>query len=81
MRNVSIVRAGITQFGRTEMLERFNRRIIHCGINKPREVRFRGYTENCIQISGIMLDVNRKEPKIGNRSLERLSELEGREIR
>jgi hypothetical protein len=62
------------------MLERPNPRIILYSSNKPREVRFRDCLEKCVQISGIMLDANHKEPEIGDRSLEKLSELEeGRE--
>jgi thioredoxin reductase len=81
LRNIAIVGAGITNLEGGMMLERLNPRIIIYSNNKPREVRFRGYPENCIQISGIMLDVNHTELKIGDRSLEKLSELEGREIR
>ncbi len=49
------------------MLEGLSRRITLYSINKPRAVRFGGYPENCIQISGIMFDVNYKELKIGDR--------------
>jgi hypothetical protein len=59
--NVSIAGAGITQFGRKMMLKGLSRRITLYRINKPREIRFGGYPENGIQISGIMFDVNDKE--------------------
>ena len=45
------------------MLEELSRLVTLCGMSKPREVRFGGYRENCIQISGIMF-VN-KELKTG----------------
>jgi uncharacterized OB-fold protein len=49
------------------MLKGLSRRITLYSINKLREVRFGGYTENGIQISGIMFDVNYKELRIGDR--------------
>jgi hypothetical protein len=45
-------------------LEELSRLITLYSINEPREVRFGGYRENCIQISGIMLV--KKELKIGD---------------
>ena len=62
------------------MLKGLSRRITLYSINKPREVRFGGYTENGIQISGIMFDVNYKELKLATESLGKLSESEGVEI-
>jgi uncharacterized OB-fold protein len=49
------------------MLKGLSRRITLYTINKPREIRFGGYPENGIQISGIMFDVNDKELRIGDR--------------
>ena len=49
------------------MLKGLGRRITLYSINKPREIRFGGYPENGIQISGIVFDVNGKELRIGDR--------------
>ena len=49
------------------MLEELSRRSTLYDVDKPREVGFGGYTENGIELSGIMSDVNRKELRIGDR--------------
>jgi len=45
------------------MLEELGRRSTLHDVDKPREVRFGGYAENGIELSGIMFDMNRKELK------------------
>jgi hypothetical protein len=70
--NFAVVEAGITQFGRRMILERLSPRITLYNINRPREVRFGDYPENCMQLSRKMFDVNYNEPKIGDRSLRKL---------
>jgi hypothetical protein len=49
------------------MLEELGRRSALYDVDKPGEVRFGDYTENGIQLSGIIFEVNRKELKIGDR--------------
>ena len=59
------------------MLKGLNRRITLHGINKPREVRFGGRLENDMQISGIMFDVNYKEPRTGDRAARETIRIKG----
>lgn len=61
-------------------MEGLSRQITLYGVSKPREVRFGGYAENAIQISGMMFAVNYNELKIDDRAAWETIRIRGREI-